>query len=274
MTGWRSGLDGGGNTLGIEESHQMQGAFGGRVAGSWWIRSSGEGNGERQTVFQHLFPNSTPRQHFVKMASHWCRKVQISTQNLLVRGCCILLNSGLKEVFLTFISSFWLFIYQLFICSLINQYILSFCIPCMGQTARHWKYRERKDSRPRCTSLVHQRDWSKGMLELAPTVSQELTARYSGMLPNGFKPSGLKLTSEEHLHHGNWQMLQIQLSWCLFLQTPSLPADHWVGSDCFWSSLIQSDGADSLMAVLPNSEKLDICAELLSLSQNTCWFFF
>ena len=49
-----------------------------------------------------------------------------NTQNFLVRGCCVLLDSGLKTVFPTLLSSFvYSCIIQLFVYSLTHRYLVS-----------------------------------------------------------------------------------------------------------------------------------------------------
>ena len=64
-----------------------------------------------------------------------------NTQNFLVRGCCVLLDSGLKAVFPPLLSSFdYSCIIQLFVHPLSNMYVPSFYIFYMGQTVR---YREK-----------------------------------------------------------------------------------------------------------------------------------
>lgn len=70
-----------------------------------------------------------------------------------------------------------------FFYSSINKYVLSFCIPYMGQTVPGIGDTQKdKTVIPKRYALVCWWDWDNGVLKPAPVGSRELTAKHSGTL--------------------------------------------------------------------------------------------
>ena len=101
-------------------------------------------------MFRHVHPNSTPRQNFSNGTAHCHTEVQKDPQNLLVRGCHVLRNSGLKT-FPTLVSIFIIHVSSS--CSLFNRQIFTESLYSLygPNCARHCTPREDKPAvRERC----------------------------------------------------------------------------------------------------------------------------